>query len=148
MKLAIVAVAASAVVISLTGCTSSTADRCAQVAESTYKYTKLLDQATVTADRVRTELPKLESAADELRSSVDAAGGEEQQAFSELQSAMTTYNATLQETLDWLDTDPSSEAVERLTAETLDRRAELVGAIAGYEHVCSTTLDQSRLKLQ
>jgi hypothetical protein len=49
---------------------------------------------------------------------------------------------------DWLDTDPSSDAVERMTAAIYDRRAGLVEAIAGYEHVCSTTLDQSRLKLQ
>ena len=148
MKPAIVAVASAAVVISLTGCTGSITDRCAQVAQSTYKYAKLLDQASVNADRVRTELPKLESAADELGSSVDATGGEEQQAFSELQSAMTTYNTTLRETLDSLDDDPSSGAVERLIAENDDRRAGLIEAIAGYEEVCSTMLDQSRLKLQ
>lgn len=54
MKPAIVAVASAAVVISLTGCTGSITDRCAQVAQSTYKYAKLLDQASVNADRVRT----------------------------------------------------------------------------------------------
>jgi hypothetical protein len=150
VKLAVAAVAASAVVISLTGCTSGKADGCAEVAELTYKYTKLLDQATVTADRVRAGLPELEAAADELGGSVTAAGEEEEPAFSELQSAMASYNATLQETLDWLDTGSSFDAPEweRLTAEDDTRRADLVEAIADYELVCATTLDQSRLKLQ